>query len=222
MPRGVAALRRLGVALEAGVGVLPAGIRYVDAAGAHPAAEGRFDGGPGLGIRRTELHAALCARAGRLGVELLWNTQATALAADGIETGNGRVRARFVVGADGLHSRVRRWAGLAGRPARGQRYGLATQHYDARAWTDLVEVHWADGAEAYVTPVRGAVGVAFAGAGALDLRDPLARFPVLAGRLSAPPRLGSARCAGPFAQRVRAVARGNVALVGDARGTSTR
>jgi flavin-dependent dehydrogenase len=60
--------------------------------------------------------------------------------------------ARWVVGADGLRSRVRQWAGLSGPPARRRRFGVR-RHFACRPWSDLVEVHWGPGCEAYVTPV---------------------------------------------------------------------
>jgi 2-polyprenyl-6-methoxyphenol hydroxylase-like FAD-dependent oxidoreductase len=50
------------------------------------------------------------------------------------------------------------------RPAPPPRFGLR-RHYRIAPWTDLVEVHWAAGAEAYVTPVAAdQVGVAILGA----------------------------------------------------------
>ena len=69
------------------------------------------------------------------------------------------VDARYLVAADGLHSTIRRLLdrGTPGQPGRGSRsplprYGLR-RHYRVAPWTDLVEVHWAPRAEAYVTPV---------------------------------------------------------------------
>jgi flavin-dependent dehydrogenase len=68
--------------------------------------------------------------------------------------------ARWVVGADGLRSRVRQWAGLAGPPARRRRFGVR-RHFACPPWSDLVEVYWGPGCEAYVTPVGSRlVGVA--------------------------------------------------------------
>src|SRR5262245_45229395 len=62
------------------------------------------------------------------------------------------VRARWLLAADGLHSPVRHQLGLS-RPARSaHRWGLR-RHYAVKPWSDLVEVHWAEDAEAYVTPV---------------------------------------------------------------------
>ena len=62
MPGAVSALTRLGVAVD---GVRFAGIRYV-ADGV--VADHRFRAGPGMGVRRTALHAALASRARDIGV----------------------------------------------------------------------------------------------------------------------------------------------------------
>lgn len=129
MPDGVAALARMGVDPASFGGAPFAGIGYVDGA---VTAEGQFPGEPGLGVRRTRLHAALAERAAAVGVEVEWGTRVVGL--EGGEDGGrrGRVRggggrwavttadgerleAGIVVGADGLRSRVRRWAGLGGR-----------------------------------------------------------------------------------------------------------
>jgi flavin-dependent dehydrogenase len=86
-----------------------------------------------------------------------------------------------------------------------------------KPWNDLVEVHWAVGAEAYVTPV----GPSLVGVGILTERrapfdEHLARFPGLAARLDA--AVGSTRGAGPLRQRVAKRVSGRVLLVGDAAG----
>jgi flavin-dependent dehydrogenase len=62
--------------------------------------------------------------------------------------------ARWVVGADGLRSRVRQWAGLepSSPPDRSRRFGVR-RHFACRPWSDMVEVYWGPGCEAYVTPV---------------------------------------------------------------------
>jgi flavin-dependent dehydrogenase len=222
MPPAVAALGRLGVDPP---GLPFYGIRYVDGT---RAVVGRFAGEPGLGVRRTRLHEAL----------------AGAVAAAGIEVATGRVgevaqddrgvraaglRARWLVAADGLHSSVRRAVGLAepvrrpGRrvgsgPPRRTRFGLR-QHFAVSPWTDLVEVHWAAGAEAYVTPVApNCVGIAFLTSEPDGYQQWLARFPVLRDRLDAAPARSEVRGAGPLRQRVTGRVAGRVLLVGDAAG----
>ncbi len=225
MPNGVPVLSALGVAPES-VGVPFLGIRYVgeDDGAAGPGssgpvvADGVFLGGPGLGARRTALHAALVARAEALGADLRWGVGATALAEDGVETTAGRLRARVVAGADGLHSRVRRWAGLDAGPGPRRRFGVR-RHYAIAPWTDRVEVHWVEEAEAYVTPVAaGETGIALVtGAGQEPHFDRLLeRFPALAERLRGAATTGTTRGAGPFHQKARGVIAGGRALVGAA------
>lgn len=224
MPDGVACLGRLGVRL--GPEARPfCGIRWIEG---EWVAEGRFPGGPGLGVRRLRLHEALVERAEGMGVELLWGTRVTGLAGGpgeprGVETEDGEISARWIVGADGLRSRVRRWAGLEAPPARRRRFGVR-RHFRLAPWTDRVEVYWADGCEAYVTPVGPAeVGVALLWddgriAGPTGFEPLLAGFPNLARRLADAAPLSRDRGWGPLEQRVRGVHRGRLALLGDASG----
>lgn len=229
MPDAAARLAELGVRVPPGASLAFRGIRYVDG---DLAAEGVFPGGgSGLGVRRLALHEALVRRAEEVGVELRWGVAVEGLSeggegneggiATGITTGDGVLAARFLVGADGLRSRVRRWAGLDGpaQPAGSQRFGVR-RHFALAPWCDLVEVHWGPGAEAYVTPVApGQVGVAILWSEpAKGFDDLLGRFPALAARLAGAEALSRDRGTGPLAQRVRGVVRGRLALVGDAAG----
>jgi flavin-dependent dehydrogenase len=89
-----------------------------------------------------------------------------------------------------------------------------------KPWTDHVEVHWTDGCEAYVSPVAAdEVGIAMLWSGeTADFDGLLAQFPTLASRLTGAEVTSRDRGAGPLDQRPAGVARGNVALVGDAAG----
>jgi flavin-dependent dehydrogenase len=222
MPDAAAHLRSLGVELGPGASFPFRGIRYVDG---EVIAEGTFPGAGGLGVRRLALHQALVRRAEEAGVRLLWGVGARGLvpAPDGgwagVETDQGLIAARWIVGADGLLSRVRRWAGLERNPGAFRRFGVR-RHYTLAPWTDCVEVHWGPGCEAYVTPVGpDLVGVAMLWSGEkLGFDDLLARFPALRERLAGAPLASRDRGAGPLHQRVRGVCRGNLALVGDAAG----
>ncbi len=230
MPDAVARLGELGVALEPGAGWRFRGIRYLDG---ETVAEGVFPRAGGLGVRRLHLHQALARRAAELGVDLCWGVTAHGLApaptpqgaeqlAAGAYTDRAGLElaaARWVIGADGLRSRVRRWAGLEGPPARRRRYGVR-RHFACRPWSDLVEVYWGPGCEAYVTPVGpDEVGVAMLWSdGKARFDELLARFPALAAHLDGAPAASRDRGAGPLLQRPRGVCRGNVALVGDAAG----
>src|SRR3990167_5710724 len=217
MPDALASLQALGVAIPLGLGRAFRGIRYCDG---DLVAEGLFpQGETGLGLRRPQLVAALAERTEAVGARIYWGVGATALHPVGLAAAGGRLRASWVVAADGLHSRVRRLAGLARPPGPRMRFGIR-RHYRVRPWTDLVEVYWADRAEAYVTPVgEEEVGIALLWSVGKERFDTLlARFPALARRVEGSPRSSEDRGAGPFDQRVRAVVRGNLALLGDAAG----
>jgi len=215
MPDGLDRLRQLGVEPPAEGRSVVRGIRYVEG---ELVAEGLFVGAPGCGIRRVFLHEAMVRRAERVGVVLDWETSATGLRG-GVVTDRGLLGARWIVGADGLHSSMRRWAGLEAAPPRRRRYGVR-RHFTIEPWSDFVEVHWTDGCEAYVTPAGPRrVGVALLWSGETGSFEKLLdRFPTLRRRLVGVPVESEDRGAGPLEQRVRSVVRGNLALVGDASG----
>ncbi|HEX5566803.1 MAG TPA: FAD-dependent monooxygenase, partial [Streptomyces sp.] len=148
LPGGVRMLRDLGVDLDRVGGRELRGIRYVD--GPHRV-QASFRGGPGLGVRRTELHRALWLRAAGLGVRIVPGRVGEVRQEDGAVLAAGW-RARWMIAADGLHSPVRRTLGLQGRVCGVRRYGLR-RHYRVAPWTDHVEVYWSARGEAYVTPV---------------------------------------------------------------------
>lgn len=220
MPDGRRLLAELGV-------VLPEhrefhGILYVDG---ELRVEGRFPPGfAGAGVRRTRLHAALLARAETLGVEILWGVRALGLGAASpgsatVETSAGDMAARWLVGADGLHSKMRGWSGLAGRPAARARFGVR-RHLRLAPWSEVVEVYWSRDAEVYITPVAAdEVGVAVLWSGRKASFDTLLEdFPALEARLRGAERISADRGAGPFEQRVQGLSRGRVHLLGDAGG----
>ena len=172
------------------------GVRYIDGV---RAAEGRFRGRPGRGVRRTVLHDALRRRAERAGVVLRWRTRVTAVEENAFRIDGESIAGRWLVAADGRTSRVRRWSGLDGRSARRRRFGVR-RHYTVEPWSDLVEVYWHDGCEAYVTPVADdLVGVAMLWSGGSARFDELlAKFPELAERLDGCEVASSDRGAGGF------------------------
>jgi len=216
MPDGVEVLKSLGVDLQSVDSRPFRGIRYIDD---ELSAEGEFPDTPGLGIRRTELHGALRRRAEAVGVDLRWGVHVREIIAGGFDTDYGPVPGRWLVGADGRASRIREWAGLGGRPARSRRFGVR-RHFELEPWSDLVEVYWGDGCEAYVTPVaEGLVGVALLWSGTTATFDELlSGFPDLQRRLENVPVETKDRGAGPLQQKCRAVVNGDLALVGDASG----
>jgi flavin-dependent dehydrogenase len=214
MPAARVALDRLGVGPD---GREFTGIRYV-APGRIALA--RFRHGPGLGVRRTTLSAALSARADAAGVIRVDAVAGTpTLRPDGVELDG--MTASWLVAADGLHSPLRRALGLHREPSPRvrPRYGLR-RHYRIAPWSDVVEVHWSGRAEAYVTPVaEDLVGIAVLGPGdGTRFDDWLPEFPELRARVAGAEPASTVRGAGPLRQRARRRAAGRVLLVGDAAG----
>ena len=111
MPGALPLLARLGVDP---VGMPLRGVSYLSP---HRRADHLFRTGAGRGVRRTALHDALLSRAEQLGVERLCSRVETFTQDSSGVTVNG-LRAGWLFGADGLHSAVRRVAGLgSSRPA---------------------------------------------------------------------------------------------------------
>ena len=206
MPGGLAELTSLGVDPA---GLPFRGIAYVSET---RRAEARFRTGPGRGVRRTTLHAALAARAKEQDTEWI-KTRVTDVQQDAHGVTAAGIRAKWLVGADGLHSAVRRAVGITTTAGTPRRYGVRW-HFTVPAWSEFVEVYWSRFGEAYVTPVEpDLVGVAILSRGQPDL----AWFPRLARQLDGAGR-GQARGCGPLRQVVSRRVAGRVLLVGDAAG----
>ncbi|MGB5951513.1 MAG: NAD(P)/FAD-dependent oxidoreductase [Ornithinimicrobium sp.] len=218
MPGALASLARVGVDPA---GMPMRGITYTDGT---RSASTDFAVGPGRGVRRTELHRSLRERADETGVQVMSSRMASlhqdSAGVDIMLRGTTKhvVRSRYVVGADGLHSRARREVG-AGRPStHRRRYGFR-QHYAMAPWTDHVEVHWGRDAEVYVTPISpDSLGVAVLTSRTGSFEEHIAQFPAVARRVDAASPISSVRAAGPLRQQVRHRRHGRVLLVGDAGG----
>lgn len=217
MPDALEALMELGVELPASASMPIAGVRFQECG---HAAEARFSGQTGAGVRRTALHSALLEHARQSGASIFWNMPVRGLAPGGVLAGDEEVQCRWIVGADGSQSAMRRAAGLESPSACPRRFGLR-RHFRIEPWTDLVEAHWAHGVQAFVTPVaENEVGVAILSSDPqLRYHDALALFPVLIARLEGADATSNVRGAVTASRRLDRVATGNLALLGDASGS---
>jgi flavin-dependent dehydrogenase len=219
MPEGVSVLRTLGVETDV-VGALPFyGIRFTEAGSS---AEASFPGAAsyGIGLRRLHLHRLLSVRAADVGVVTRWGEPVTGVSSAGVQIAGRNVPCRWIVGADGRESRVRRWAGfrLPGNVRR--RIGFR-QHFRARPWTDFVEVHWHDLGQAVVTPTAPdevCVSV-FTSEPVIPMARLIELFPEISQRLKGAQPTSSVRGAISGSSNMRSVVRDGVALIGDASGS---
>src|SRR5260370_22222746 len=171
-------------------------------------------------MRRTILHQKMVERAEACGVTLLWNTPVAGLSRHGVIRGEKLMNARWIIGADGIHSRVRRWIDLDSN-ARVEKRFAQRKHFRVKPWTDCMEIHWGNRAQAYVTPLSNEETCV-----ALISRDPRMRFehawrlfPRLSSYLRYAESNSAERGAVTVTRKLSQVYRGNVALTGDASGS---
>lgn len=217
LPDGVAALRRLGVVFGPADGFALRGIRFSDDGTSVAAA---FRDGCGMGVRREVLHRRLVERAEACGVRFAWHTPVTGLCERGVIARGKEIRARWIVGADGILSRVRRWAGLENAIPHGGRFAYR-QHFRARAWSDFAEVYWHKDEQIYITPISsGEICVALISRSSkARVAAALSNLPVLSQKLRDAVATTTERGAPTRVRGFARVSRGNVALVGDASGS---
>lgn len=171
-------------------------------------------------MRRTELHRAMVDRARETGVTLAWGSRVVGLTADGVALDNRSLQCRWVIGADGQNSRVRRWAGLEATRRESFRFGFR-RHYLAAPWTEFMEIYWGAGAQMYVTPVnQSEVCVALITRDShLRMEQALSQFPELSRRLAGAAPSTAERGAVTASRSLRRVFRGKIILIGDASGS---
>jgi len=209
MPDSREAAARIGLHIPDSCGHPFRGIRFL---GERHSVKADFPKGQGLGFRRTALHTLLVNAAEQAGVDLRWDTPVAS---------PDDIRARWVIGADGSGSRVRRWARLDQYVHNSRRFAYR-QHFAIAPWTEYMEIHWSKGCQIYITPTGPAEICA-----ALISRDPHLRlhdalnrfFPALQERLGGAPASSRERGAITAMLRLRRVTSGNLALIGDASGS---
>jgi flavin-dependent dehydrogenase len=218
MPDSFAALRRLGVTLDDVEQSFPfRGIRF-HGSGVSVAAV--FPEGPAVGIRRTRLHEILIQRAQEAGVSMLWGTRVKGVQGETVLLDGAAVRSRWVIGADGQNSRVRRWADLDAARHDSARYGFR-RHYRVAPWTDHMEIYWGCGCQMYVTPVSSQeVCVAVISRDSrLRFDNALPQFPELDSRLAQASAFTVEQGSVSASRRLRRVFRNQTILMGDASGS---
>ncbi len=124
MPDSRRELRRLGVELSGGCEF--SGIHFANRNHSREdLANAEFAAGKGLGIQRVDLHRQLMKVAEETGVRLRWGARVdfsgSETTAHQVTVRGEPLRYRYLVGADGESSRVRRWAGLERGSLRSER-----------------------------------------------------------------------------------------------------
>lgn len=213
LPEGVEALQALGIDVVA-AGAYPfSGIRFSD----EQSSVGARIAGRAYGLRRTLLHELLVRRATELGVQFMWGARVSTFGANNLIADARSISFRWLVGADGQNSTVRKWAGLRSPRRPHSRFGFR-RHYAIRPWSDFVEVYWGERCQVFVTPTAAEeVCVSlFTSDSNTRIERALSDLPALEIHLRGARPVTSEVGAVNVLARARAVARNNVALIGDA------
>jgi menaquinone-9 beta-reductase len=217
MPDALASLRELGLNIPEQQGHRFRGIGFNNSQH-HVHAD--FPNGMGIGVRRTKLHALIVERAREVGAKVSWRSRARMLDSRSALINGRRISFRYLVGADGQASRIRKWAGLGEIQRENMRFGFR-RHYNIAPWSEYVEVHWAPLGQVYVTPVAAdSVCVVFITRNPrLAQGDFLQSFPAVAAKLQGFPTMSKLRGAISANRKLHRVANRSVALIGDASGS---
>lgn len=228
LPDSRATLAALGVHLLDSDGYSFDGVRFTNSI---ETVDAHFPNGAGIGVRRPRLHSLLTERAREAGATLLFNSRVhlpedehSTHTADGYQTAtinNEPIRFRYLIGADGQASSVRRWAGLDNTKKSSLRYAFRS-HYGVAPWSEFVEIHWGSNGQIYITPVApDCVCIIYITRDTrCDRANVLADFPEVAARLANTEIASQQRGAVTATRKLRRVATDSVALIGDASGSA--
>jgi flavin-dependent dehydrogenase len=213
LPEAVGALDRLGIDLDRGAGFPFEGFRFRDEISS---VSTQIPKGRAFGLRRTFLHQLLIDRAMEIGVSVLWGARISRFDSHGACVNGRFVSCKWLIGADGQNSSVRRFAGLGSRAVGRSRFGFR-RHYAVAPWNNFVEVHWGERSQLIATPTgAGEICISFfTDDSHMRLDRALDQFPEVASHLRDAPPLSTEAGAITSFSRARTVVRGNVALVGD-------
>jgi flavin-dependent dehydrogenase len=217
LPDALDSLRNLGLDVCEQQGHAFRGIRFSNL---HDHVHADFPAGIGIGVRRTKLHGLIADRARDAGVAVSWNSRTSLLDGRSALINGNKISFRYLVGADGQASSVRRWAGLEKVQRETIRFGFR-RHYKVAPWSEYVEVHWGPAGQVYVTPVAAdSVCVVFITRNPkLAEADFLKQFPSVAEKLHGVPAMSVLRGGISANRKLRRVANDSVALIGDASGS---
>lgn len=230
MPEGVAHLKELGAFsyINRRDSSFFNGVCFINEKGQR--AQSYFRNAYGLGCRRVALSAALLRRCQEFSSIQIVSEKIIAIKR--AKKCITLVRAgacddmRVLIGADGLRSRIRQWAFLDGGEAPINRYGLR-KHFAKKPWSNQVEVYFARGIEAYITPCGiKQTNVTFLWSKDLlrhrsedvSFASLLEHFPDLKVRLQRSVATSEQRATGPLYRRCTDVISDALALIGDASG----
>lgn len=217
MPDSLAALAKLGVTLEAVPTGTFRGIRFI---GGDRSVSAYFPSGIGRGIRRTLLHSALIERAEQSGVSMMWGTRADITENRKVLLDGQPVKYRWLIGADGHNSRVRKAAKLDTGLEFERRVGIR-RHFMICPWSEFVEIYWGNDFQAYVTPIgENEICVAIISRSQMEsFEAAVAQLPELSRELYDATPHTTVRGAVTVSRRLRCVTSGRVALIGEASGS---
>lgn len=222
LPQAVASLRNIGITIGPPAAFAFTGIRFTDG---ESSASAPIAHGEAFGLRRTLLQRMLIERAGEVGVSFRWGAPVSAIEFVGARerpaaracVAKDWINCRWLIGADGQNSLVRKWAGLDPRRPFQRRFGFR-RHFRVAPWTNYVEAYWGDRSQMILTPTSpDEICVSFmTRRPRFRIEAALDEFPTVAehlrGAASGSPEIGSPTAIG----KARAATRGSVALVGDA------
>ena len=225
MPDAVEALEQLGIEIPAAESAFCKGIEFISG---DSDVRADFREQAGVGVPRYVLHRLLLQRAVDLGVEFLWKSR--------LKTFDGRtarfegvcearcervIETRWLIGADGQNSMVRRVTKLDQQIFfESRRFGYR-QRFRVAPWTDYTQVYWGSGFQVYVTPVgpKEVCVVSLSKDPRVRLEGSVMAFPELVRRLRGAEPTSVERGGVSVMRLLRRVTRANVALVGDASGS---
>jgi menaquinone-9 beta-reductase len=217
MPDACKDLAELGIQVTVQDGAPFDGIAFVSR---HHQATASFARGCGIGIRRLQLHSLLTQRCHELGVRLAWGRRAYVAEKQPVRLYGDPCAYRYLIGADGQTSRVRQASGLGQGRILSCRFGTRC-HYQVKPWSRMVEVHWGNLGQAYITPV-GPEEICLATVASdpsIKMAAVLDSLPALRQNLEGARELSRVRGALTTTRKLPRVTAGNVALVGDASGS---